>query len=228
MIINTEAIVLKRFPFGETSMIARCFTREKGKVSIMVRGARRKKPHNTSFFQPLNYLDLIYYFNPKRNIQTASKVSYKKVWSKFQNNLKLLSYGLALMELTDKSITDYDPHPDLFDELVSVLCHLENKDKNRNLVFWFYEMQLLTLLGFKPDLDDEDESIYGLPSSTSSENSITILKSLQSHSLDKLPDFPVKSSDRKVIGSYLTGHIRSRFEFAGPLHSFEFMKKIQF
>ena len=67
MIVHTEAVVLKRFPFGETSMIARCFTREEGKVSVIIRGAKKKKPHYTSFFQPINYLDLIYHFKPKRD-----------------------------------------------------------------------------------------------------------------------------------------------------------------
>ena len=87
MIVHTEAVVLKRFSFGDTSIIARCLTREEGKVSIMVRGAKRKKPHYISFFQPINYLNLIYHFKPKRDIQIAAKISYQRIWSKYQNNL---------------------------------------------------------------------------------------------------------------------------------------------
>ena len=108
MIVKTSAIVLKRFPFGETSIIARCFTREEGKVNIIIKGAKRKKNHSSSFFQPINCLDMLYYFKPNRDIQTASKVSYNKIWSKFHANLKHMSYGMALMEITDKTTTNYE------------------------------------------------------------------------------------------------------------------------
>ena len=43
MIAQTPAIVLKSFPYGETSIIARCFSRNYGKISLIVKGARTKK-----------------------------------------------------------------------------------------------------------------------------------------------------------------------------------------
>ena len=58
MIINTPAVVLKSFPYGETSIIARCYTKEQGKVSLIVKGARRKKSPLAAYFQPMNYLDI--------------------------------------------------------------------------------------------------------------------------------------------------------------------------
>ena len=43
MIINTPAIVLKSFPYGDTSLIARCFSKDNGKISLIIKGARSKK-----------------------------------------------------------------------------------------------------------------------------------------------------------------------------------------
>jgi DNA repair protein RecO (recombination protein O) len=43
MFIQTPAIVLKSFPYSDTSIIARCFTLEKGKISFIIKGARSKK-----------------------------------------------------------------------------------------------------------------------------------------------------------------------------------------
>ena len=43
MIAQTPAIVLKSFPYGETSIIARCFSKNYGKISLIVKGARTKK-----------------------------------------------------------------------------------------------------------------------------------------------------------------------------------------
>ena len=228
MIINTEAIVLKRFSYSDTSMIARCFTQEHGKISIMVRGAKRKKNNHTSFLQPINHLDLIYHFKSKRDIQTASKMSYHKLWSKFQNNLKHISYGLALMEITDKAITSHDPHPELFSELVSVLHKMDSQEHRLNIIFWYYEMKMLTLLGFKPDLNGNDFINNGYINPRGSPNSLNILKSLQTHSLESMPNLTVSVEDRKTVGGYLSGNLRYHFDFNGPLHSFNFMRKLKF
>ena len=62
MIVQTPAIVLKRFPYGDTSVIAHCFTRDYGKVGIMVRGAHRKKSPRSAYFQPGNYLEMLFYY----------------------------------------------------------------------------------------------------------------------------------------------------------------------
>ncbi len=226
MIIHTEAVVLKRFPFGDTSMIARCLTREEGKVSIIIRGAKRKKPHYTSFFQPINYLDLIYHFSPKRDIQTATKVSYQRIWSKYQNNLKHMSYGLALMEITDKATINQDPHPELFDELVSVLHKMDTRENRLNILFWYYEMKLLTLLGFKPDLTKTGRFDGNFMDPGGSPNSRNILETLQSQSLESIPDYSITAKDRKTVGAYLTGYMQHCFDYSGPLRSFEFMKTL--
>ena len=50
MIAQTPAIVLKSFPYRETSIIARCFSKNYGKISLIVKGARTKKKSKASFF----------------------------------------------------------------------------------------------------------------------------------------------------------------------------------
>ena len=43
MIVNTSAIVLKSFSYGESSLIARCFSEKNGKVSLVIKGAKKHK-----------------------------------------------------------------------------------------------------------------------------------------------------------------------------------------
>ena len=59
MIAQTPAIVLKSFPYRETSIIARCFSRNYGKISLIIKGARTKKQSQASFFEPLSHIDLV-------------------------------------------------------------------------------------------------------------------------------------------------------------------------
>ena len=88
MIINTQAVVLKSFPYGETSIIARCYTRDHGKVSLIVKGARRKKSPMAAYFQSMNYLDIVYYSKETRSLQAVSKASFVEIWSGLNSDIK--------------------------------------------------------------------------------------------------------------------------------------------
>jgi len=73
MIVHSPAVVLSRFSYSDTSIIARCFTQEMGKISFMIRGAKRKKSPQTAFYEPMSHLDLVFYYNERRDMQTVSK-----------------------------------------------------------------------------------------------------------------------------------------------------------
>ena len=107
MIINTSAVVLKSFPYSETSIIARCYTKDHGKVSLIVKGALRKKSPMPAYFQPMNYLDIVYYNRQTRNLQSISKASFVQIWSNISQDLKKIAYGLAIIELTEKTNTEF-------------------------------------------------------------------------------------------------------------------------
>ena len=127
MIIDSTAIVLKRFRYGETSIIARCFVEEIGKISFMVHGAHRIKSSKAAYFQPANCIDITFYFKENRDLQTISKASFFKSWCKIPNDLKKISYALAMIELTDKCISNNDPNKNLFNYLLKSLNTIENE-----------------------------------------------------------------------------------------------------
>ena len=115
MIIETPAIVLKTFPYGETSLISRCFTKEKGKVSFIIKGARSKKNIVAPYFQPLSFIQIIYNEKEKRELQIVSKVHFIKIWLKISQSLKKMILLQSILEITDFSLEINDPHPGLFE-----------------------------------------------------------------------------------------------------------------
>ena len=88
MIVNTQAIVLKSISFGETSIIARCFSKNKGKISLIVKGAKSKKTPKVSYFQPLSYVELVYNEKPNRTLNVLSKVSFIESWQNIFNDMR--------------------------------------------------------------------------------------------------------------------------------------------
>lgn len=226
MIVNTPAVVLKSFPYSDTSIIAKCYTREQGKVSIIIKGARRKKSPLAAYFQPMNHIELVYYYKQTRDLQTVSKASFNQIWGNLNQDLKKITYGLAILELTDKTNTDTDPHPELFDELVDVLTTLDSGDLRANLIFWYYQIKLLTTLGFKPNFYSIENENVKFPNPFAGPNSKNILMDLSKNSLKSITNTVATDKDRKAISDYLTKFIRYHFDDIEHLKSFEVLKKI--
>ena len=75
MIYNSEALILSSRPYSDTSLICNLFTKTSGRLSIISKGARTFKNPNRAILQPLQFIDLHYYYRPKRNIQLLKEAS---------------------------------------------------------------------------------------------------------------------------------------------------------
>jgi len=232
LIVQTPTIILKRFPYSDTSIIAHGFTRDYGKISIMVRGAQRKKSPRSAYFQPANYLETLFYYKPNRDMHTLSKVSFIKNWIRFQDNLKPLSYALATVELVDKTVTDHDPHEELFDELVATLSFFHDGEKHFNLCFWYFELRLLKLLGFQPHLPEREFPGMVLPDPNGGPNSRIILEYLihaniyDASFLDDLSNQVVTAKDRQVIGNYISANLEYHFDTCRNMKSLNVLRQL--
>lgn len=226
MIINTSAVVLRSFPYGETSIIARCYTKDHGKVSLIVKGARRKKSPMAAYFQSMNYLDIVYYYRETRSLQSVSKATFVEIWSELNQDLKKIVYGLAVIELTEKTNTENDPHPELFDELVEVLKAFNSSELRLNLIFWYFQIKLLTILGFKPDFHQLEHGNVKFPNPFAGPNSQKILEDLNNNTIDSITNITATSKDRKAISEYLTAFIKYHFDGLDSLKSFSVLKQL--
>ena len=203
MIIQSDAIVLKRFPYGESSIICRCFVKEIGKTSFIVHGAHRKKSSKAAYFQPGNCINIIFYYKDNRNLQTISKTSFSKNWIHIQNDLKKIAYTMAVIELTDKCISENDEHKDLFIILLNVLEKIENEPSELNLIYWYYQYQLLEKLGFKPDFDQSELDFIPLPNPYKSTNAKMVFGCFENGEMGINKNISLLKNDRKIISNYL-------------------------
>ena len=232
MIVHSPAVVLRRFSYSDTSIIARCFTKEMGKISFMVRGAKRKKSPQSAFYEPMSHLDLVFHYNERRDIQTVSKANFATTYKNIYGDLKRIAYGMAVVELTEKTITDHDPHSELFIVLINTLNTIDTRAEQLNLVYWYYQIKLLTLLGFKPDLDNRNLAGLVLPDPTKGPNSTKILSFLLSGNLSdagfqtQLNELSVSSKDRKVISQYINTCLYYHFDGLNELKSLRVLKAL--
>ncbi len=226
MIVNTTAIVLKTFPYGETSLISRCFTKEKGKISFIIKGAQSKKNLLSPYFQPLSYIQIIYNENAKRELQIISKVNFVNIWLKIPNSLKKMTLLQSILEITDFTLEKNDPHPGLFNILIESINYFENNQFKENLIFWFYECELLSELGFRIDLKNNGGNKYDITSSKIEGESLIILKHLLNKSIEQVKFDKVLKKDRKIISNYLYQQLCYNLDGFDRLKSFKVARDI--
>ena len=128
MIIQSKALVIKSFPYGETSLISRVLLESGHKLSIMIKGAKSLKSNKTALFQSLNLIQMHYYHKDNREMQLFKEGHLIDSFSNVKKTFESMKYGLCMIDIIDKALPkDYEDKL-MFDILYKCLNKINNKD----------------------------------------------------------------------------------------------------
>ena len=114
MIYETEALILNRYPYGDTSIICNLFTRDYGRLSVISKGARKLKNINSAILRPLQFIDLNYYYRPKRNIQLLKEATINKHFFQTHNNYKKIVSSYQIIDIMNQICKIENPNEIIF------------------------------------------------------------------------------------------------------------------
>lgn len=154
-IIRTEAIVLRNMMFRETSMIVSMLTREKGKISVLAKGARLPKSQYGATLQPMSHIQAIYYYKPTRDLQTLSETSHLTVFNQVNEDLNHISIGFRMVELVHSLLQVDEENAQVFDLLLLSLQKLNRSEGWTQNIWPFFQLRLAGILGFQPSVERE-------------------------------------------------------------------------
>lgn len=148
---RAEAIVLRRQPVTESSLIVTWFTRESGKLKTMAKGARRpKSPFRGKI--DLFYLDEIVFLRSTRgDLHLLHDCFLENPHQKLRESVTALTAASYACELVEVVTEAEDANPKIFELLAGVLEELERGGESV-LLIWF-ELQLLAEAGWSPKWD---------------------------------------------------------------------------
>ena len=150
---ETEAIILLSRKFSETSLICELFTRKKGRVSVMAKGARSKKNKFQNVAAP-NILANVNY-SGKNELKTLTSWEEIKYFQILGKNLKILLY---LNELIFRLIEKEAKQDKIFDAVIDFYKTLESGDaKNIEISLREFEYFLICELGYGFDFQIDDK-----------------------------------------------------------------------
>ena len=102
MILQTEAIVLHRMKYKNSSLIARIFTKDFGKMSIIMNGAGKQKGNVFGIIEPPNIIKLNYYQRKQGSLQTCKEVHFLHHNPLIKQDILKLGVSLSIVEIVDK------------------------------------------------------------------------------------------------------------------------------
>lgn len=152
MIVKTEAIVLSKMKFRDTSKILRLYTREFGKMSVLAKGARGARSPFRSALEPMNYVAAVIYKKENRELQLLSQCDVLKSFRHLTEDMEKMSVVMSALELVTIVSHDEERNEPLFLLLRDLLDVVNDETKKPDAALYYFESKLAALLGFRPDL----------------------------------------------------------------------------
>lgn len=149
--IVIRGIVLRETETKEADKILTLLTAERGKLSVIARGARRKGCKFAACAQSLAWSEWTLY--QKGNWYYANEGSTLELWNGLRSDLDAMALGFYMAELTEGVTTEETPAAELLRHLLNGLYALSTLHKPPALVKPAFEIRLLCLAGYEPLAD---------------------------------------------------------------------------
>ena len=146
---RTEAIVLRRKDFGEADRVLTVFTPERGKVRLVAKGIRKPRSRKAGHLELFTCSRLL--LAKGRDLDMVTQAETLLAYRPLREDLLRGAYAAYAVELLDRFTPDEQENAELYRLLRSMLGWL-CAEHDLALVARYYELQLLGLAGFQPDL----------------------------------------------------------------------------
>jgi DNA repair protein RecO (recombination protein O) len=152
MIVKTEAIVLSAMKYRDTSKIVRLYTREFGKISVIAKGARNGKSKFRSALEPMSHVSTVIYKTDNRDLQLLSQCDAIESFRHLSEEMEKMYAVMTAIELVNVVSREEETNETLFDLLLNHIRIVNTATNHSVVALYYFEMKLLELLGFKPEL----------------------------------------------------------------------------
>jgi DNA repair protein RecO (recombination protein O) len=148
---QTPAIVIKKIKLGEADRILTLFTPDRGKIEAVAKGVRRPKSKMAGHLELLTHSQIR--LARGRNLDTIIGSQTLDSFLSLKNDLWLTSLGLYAIELINQFTVEHVASRLLFQLLLETLQRLSQAE-NTELVLRYFEIHLLDLVGYRPQLQE--------------------------------------------------------------------------
>ena len=144
---TTEAILLRRARFGESSYVLVWLSPEHGKIRTAARGTARKDSKLRGRLDLFYHAEVQFAAGRKSDLHALRELKLLETWEGLRGNYGRLLAASYFAELCDLLTEPAHAAPGLFDLMRRALGHLCNNNPSRRSVE-FFESEVCRVLGF--------------------------------------------------------------------------------
>lgn len=150
MKINTDGLILKEQTIGERDKLLTILTRSNGIIRCFAKGAKLLKGHKCTATQALAFSRLTLFIGREKYILDEAEAV--EIFYPLRCDLEKLALAQYFCELAMYIVHENEPADAYLRLILNALHFLANDKRPRLLIKAVYEMRIMELAGFMPDL----------------------------------------------------------------------------
>ncbi|MBP7275685.1 MAG: DNA repair protein RecO [Kiritimatiellae bacterium] len=152
MLIRSPAIVLRMFPWSNTSKYVAWLTPEQGKLLTLIRGAQRPKSFFLGQLDLFYTCDLVWYAREHRSLHAAREAAPLHSRPRFRSDWAACAAASYAADVLYRALPFEAPAPGCFDLLARTLDALDGGGAPGDILAW-HDLGVLDRLGFRPRIE---------------------------------------------------------------------------
>ena len=218
MLLSSKGLVLKVFPYSNTSVICNIFTDDYGKLTFIVKGIRKPKKPLLSILQPFNLIELQYYYKKDRGIQLIKEADIVISFEKLRQDFSTIIIGSTILNIINKIFEKEYSNDIIFRLIYKTLNKLSDNTKNNKIFFIFFIFHLNKQLGFMPDSNEIKNRIK--------DKGVLFLEQINETHIDELLNIDVNAALLKQTYHFLIFFMKHHIHSMGNIKGLDQLEKI--
>ncbi|WP_317164127.1 DNA repair protein RecO [Algibacter sp. L1A34] len=200
--------MLSKLKYRDSDLIVKCYTKELGVVSFLLRGVLKSKKGSTkvAYFQLLSQLQITVNYKSSRSLQSLSEVRLNHLYGSLHTHVLKSAIVMFLSEVLSSALREEESNEILFSYLETTLLWLDEQSDYANFHLLFL-LNLTKYLGFYPDVIDRELNHFNLVEgkfqikqdfrNTITGEDLNLLKKLLETTFDTLQDVKINARQRQ-------------------------------
>lgn len=147
-IVTLDAVTLRSQHYSETSRIVTFYSRERGLIKGIAKGARGRRGRFGSTLESLQRVRVSLAVKETRDLQTVTEADLLHPFSRLREDLFRSTYAQAVAELLGRIVPQEHPAEEIYELLLTALQVYEEGIGDPQLIFLAFQIHLAEGLGY--------------------------------------------------------------------------------
>jgi DNA repair protein RecO (recombination protein O) len=157
MLLSSEGVVISSLKYGDSSIISKVFSKERGLISLISNRPKKKRGGASSgIYQAFNLVQFVCYFSNRSSVHRIKEIQFSPSSKPDVENVPKNALKFFLAEFISKVIKEEEQNANLYDFLEKKVISLNTHQDQLGSFHIRFLVELLEEIGIHPLLMEKD------------------------------------------------------------------------